>query len=135
LRGDNFGSLASSEKNKLWTHTTIKDALLILDCDLVVSELHILWPLPGDLWFDAVVEAMKAAGIEYPGQHFVSSDNNGVLQFSSAVDLDLALRLLEVVDGVAARYRELSRARLSVVCCMCFKLVMDHCFFKFFTDY
>jgi hypothetical protein len=111
------------------------DALLSLDCELVVSELHILWPLPGDLWFEAVLEAMVAAGIEYPGQHFVSSDDNGVLQFSSTVDLNWALRLLGVVDGVAARYRELSGAGLSVVHCMCFKLAMDHCFFEFFTGY
>jgi hypothetical protein len=47
---------------------------------------------------------MVAVGIEYPGQHFVSSDDNGVLEFSSTVDLNLALRLLEVVNGVATRY-------------------------------
>jgi hypothetical protein len=49
--------------------------------------------------------------------------------------LELAERLLGVVNGVAARYRELSGAGLSVVCCMCFKLAMDHCFFEFLTDY
>jgi hypothetical protein len=104
------------------------DALLSLDRELVISELHILWPLPGDLWFEAIVEAMVAAGIEYPGQHFVSSGDNGMLQFSSTVDLNLALRLLEVVNGVATRYRDLSEASLSLVRCTCFKLTMI-CFF------
>jgi hypothetical protein len=93
------------------------DALLSLDRELVISQLHILWPLPGDLWFDAVVEAMTAVGIEYPGQHFVSSVDNGWLEFSSNVDLNLAVRLLEVVNGVAVRYRSLSEADLSVVRC------------------
>jgi hypothetical protein len=41
------------------------DTLLSLDRELVISELHILWPLSGDLWFDTVVEAMTAAGILY----------------------------------------------------------------------
>jgi hypothetical protein len=123
--------LASSEKNKLWTHTTIIDALLSLNHELIISELHILWPLLGDLWFDTVVEAMVAAGIEYPGQHFVLSDDNEVLQFSSTVDLNLVLRLLEIVNGVAARYRDLSEASLSVVRCTCFKLVMICFFFEF----
>jgi hypothetical protein len=107
------------------------DALLSLDRELVVSQLHILWPLPGDLWFDAVVEAMTAAGIEYPGQHFVLSDDNGVLQFSSMVDLNLALRLLEVVNGVATRYRDLNEVSLLVVHCTCFKLAMICFFFEF----
>jgi hypothetical protein len=127
--------LASSEKNKLCTVTTTMDALLSLDRELVISKLHILWPLPGDLWFDAVVEVMTAAGIEYPSQNFVSSSDNGVLEFSSTVDLNLALRLLEVVNGVAARYQDLSEAGLSVIRCTCFKLAIICFFFEFFTDY
>jgi hypothetical protein len=35
---------------------------------------------------------------------------------------------LEVVNGVAARYRDLSEVGLSVVCCTSFKLAMN-CFF------
>jgi hypothetical protein len=111
------------------------DALLSLDRELVVSQLHILWPLSGDLWFDAVVEAMTAEGIDYPGDNFVLDSESEILEFSNEVDLELAVRLLGIVNGVAARYRELSGAGLSVVRCMCFKLAMDPSFFEFFTDY
>jgi hypothetical protein len=111
------------------------DALLSLDRELVLSEIHILWPLSGDLWFDAVVEAMTAEGIDYPGDNFVLNSESDVLEFSNKVDLELAERLLGVVNRVVARYRDLSGASLSVVRCTCFKLAMDHCFFEFFTDY
>jgi hypothetical protein len=71
---------------------------------------------------------MTAEGIDYPGDNFVSNSESDVLEFSNEVDLELAERLLGVVNGVAARYRELSGAGLSVVRCMCFKLAMI-CFF------
>jgi hypothetical protein len=72
---------------------------------------------------------MAAADIDYPGQNFVLNTANDSLEFSSNVDLDLGLRLLEVVNGMAMRYRELSEA---VVRCMCFKLAMSYFFFEFF---
>jgi hypothetical protein len=78
----------------------------------------------GDLWFDAVVEAMTAEGIDYPGDNFVLDSESDVLEFSNEVDLELAVRLLGIVSGVVARYREMSGAGLSVVRCMCFKLAM-----------
>jgi hypothetical protein len=102
------------------------DALLSLDRELVVSVLHILWPISGDLWFDAVVEVMTAAGIDYPGNNFVLNNESGLLEFSSDVDLELAQRLLEIVNGVVVRDRDLSGASLLVVRCTCFKLVIDY---------
>jgi hypothetical protein len=78
---------------------------------------------------------MTAADIEYPGQNFVLNAVTGSLEFSSSVDMELSLRLLEVVNGVAARYREKSEVSLLVVHCTCFKLAMDYCFVEFFINY
>jgi hypothetical protein len=71
---------------------------------------------------------MTAAGIDYPGNNFVLNSESGALEFSSEVDLDLAVRLLEIVNGVAARYRELSEVGLSVVHCTSSKLAIDQFF-------
>jgi hypothetical protein len=77
---------------------------------------------------------MTAEGIDYPGDNFVLNSGSDVLEFSNEVDLELAERLLGIVNGVAARYRELSRAGLSVVRCTCFKLAMYQFFLQVFSD-
>jgi hypothetical protein len=102
-------------KNKLCTATTIMDALLSLNCYIVRQDLLDFWPIPGNVWFEAVVEAMAVVGIEYPGNNLVWNAENSLLSFSSSVDMDLAEQMLQVMHEVVARYEELSPAGLLVV--------------------
>jgi hypothetical protein len=75
---------------------------------------------------------MAAVGIEYPGDNLVWNGENGSLELSSNVGMELGERMLEVVNGVAARYRELSKMGLLVVRFMCSKIAMSYFFCKFF---
>jgi hypothetical protein len=83
------------------------DALLLTDYELVQADMNVDWPLEGNVWYDAVVEAMFEAGLEYPGEFVELSEDNGVGQLIESVDDDLRVSLQEIVRDVREKFEVL----------------------------
>jgi hypothetical protein len=83
------------------------DALLLTDYKLVQADMEVDWPLEGNVWYDAVVEAMFEAGLEYPGELVALGEDSGVGQLMEIVDDDLRVTLQEVVRDVREKFEVL----------------------------
>jgi hypothetical protein len=83
------------------------DALLLTDRELVQADMDVDWPLEGNVWYDAVVEAMFEAGLEYPGEFIESGEDSGVGQLMEIVGDDLRVSLQEIVRDVREKFEVL----------------------------
>ena len=90
------------------------DAPLLVDHNTVMEEMRELWPMPGNVWYEVVAEAMLEAGIHYPGEHLAWDDELGAICLSGEIDSELGSRMLDVAISLRERYEDLYEQNLSV---------------------